>query len=75
MLIINKRINSKNEDIKDKANLLLESGGYQNNLEFSHVMDKDMWVITALKESFKSTTGYVAELFIIWVMILGLNLQ
>ena len=38
------------------------------------IMDKDMGVITALKESFKSTTGYEAELFIIWVMILGLNL-
>ena len=33
-------------DIKDRANLLLESGGYQDNLEYSHTMNTDMWDIT-----------------------------
>jgi hypothetical protein len=34
------------EAIKDKANLLLESGDYLDALEYSHTMDMDMWDIT-----------------------------
>jgi len=37
---------ASDEGIKDKANELLESGGYQENLEYSHTMDMDMWDIT-----------------------------
>ena len=33
-------------DIKDKANDMLELGGYQDNLEYSHTMGMDMWDIT-----------------------------
>ena len=33
-------------EIKEKANDLLESGGYQDNLEYSHTMDMEMWDIT-----------------------------
>ena len=33
-------------DIKDKANLLLESGDYKDALEYSHTMDMEMWDIT-----------------------------
>lgn len=33
-------------EIKEKANDLLESGGYQDNLEYSHTMDMAMWDIT-----------------------------
>lgn len=38
------------------------------------IVDKDLGVIAALKESFIRTTGYEAELFIIWVLIVALNL-
>ena len=38
--------NASDEDIKDKANLLLESGDYNDALEYSHTMDMDMWDIT-----------------------------
>ena len=34
------------EDIKDKANLMLESGDYLDALEYSHTMGTDMWDIT-----------------------------
>ena len=33
-------------DIKELANLMLESGDYQDNLEYSHTMDMDMWDVT-----------------------------
>ena len=33
-------------DIKDRANVLLESGDYLDALEYSHTMDTDMWDIT-----------------------------
>ena len=33
-------------DIKDRANVLLESGDYLDALEYSHTMDMDMWDIT-----------------------------
>lgn len=33
-------------DIKELANLLLESGDYQENLEYSHTMDMEMWDVT-----------------------------
>ena len=32
--------------ILDKANLLLESGDYLDDLEYSHTMDMDTWDIT-----------------------------
>ena len=32
--------------IKEKANILLESGDYLDALEYSHTMDMDMWDIT-----------------------------
>ena len=35
-------------DIKELANLMLESGDYQDNLEYSHTMDTDMWDITTV---------------------------
>ena len=38
--------NTSDEDIKDKANLLLESGDYLDALEYSHTMGTDMWDIT-----------------------------
>ena len=34
------------EAIKEKANLLLESGDYLDALEYDHTMDMDMWDIT-----------------------------
>ena len=37
---------TSDEGIKELANSLLESGGYQDNLEYSHTMDTDMWDIT-----------------------------
>ena len=37
---------TSDEGIKELANSLLESGGYQDNLEYSHTMDMDMWDIT-----------------------------
>jgi hypothetical protein len=33
-------------DIKERANVLLESGDYLDALEYSHTMDMDMWDIT-----------------------------
>ena len=33
-------------DIKELANMMLESGDYQDNLEYSHTMDMDMWDVT-----------------------------
>jgi len=33
-------------EIKDRANVLLESGDYNDALEYSHTMDMDMWDIT-----------------------------
>ena len=33
-------------DIKELAKLMLESGNYQDNLEYSHTMDMDMWDVT-----------------------------
>ena len=33
-------------DIKDRANVLLESGDYLGALEYSHTMNTDMWDIT-----------------------------
>ena len=38
--------NASDEDIKDKANLVLESGDYLDALEYSHTMGTDMWDIT-----------------------------
>ena len=38
--------NASDEDIKDKANELLESGDYLDALEYSHTMNMDMWDIT-----------------------------
>ncbi len=38
--------NATDEAIKDKANLLLESGDYLDALEYSHTMDMDTWDIT-----------------------------
>ena len=38
--------NDDDQAMKEKANLLLESGGYQDNLEYSHTMDMDMWDVT-----------------------------
>ena len=35
-------------DIKELANLMLEAGDYQDNLEYSHTMDTDMWDITTV---------------------------
>ena len=37
---------TSDDGIKELANSLLESGGYQDNLEYSHTMDMDMWDIT-----------------------------
>ena len=37
---------TSDEGIKELANSLLESGGYQDNLEYSHTMDMEMWDIT-----------------------------
>ena len=37
---------TSDEGIKELANSLLESGGYQDNLEYSHTMDMDMWDVT-----------------------------
>ena len=39
---------TSDEGIKELANSLLESGCYQDNLEYSHTMDKDMWDITTV---------------------------
>jgi hypothetical protein len=38
--------NDDDQAMKEKANLLLESGDYQDNLEYSHTMDMDMWDVT-----------------------------
>lgn len=37
---------ASDEDIKDKANAMLEAGDYRDMLEYSHTMDTDMWDIT-----------------------------
>ncbi len=37
---------ASDEDIKDKANVMLESGDYNDALEYSHTMNTDMWDIT-----------------------------
>ena len=39
---------TSDEGIKELANSLLESGGYLDNLEYSHTMDTDMWDITTV---------------------------
>ena len=39
---------TSDEGVKELANSLLESGGYQDNLEYSHTMDTDMWDITTV---------------------------
>ena len=39
---------TSDEGIKELANSLLESGGYQDNLEYAHTMDTDMWDITTV---------------------------
>jgi len=33
-------------EIKDQANMLLESGDYKDALEYSHTMDMQVWDIT-----------------------------
>ena len=38
--------NDDDQAMKEKANLLLESGDYLDALEYSHTMDMDMWDIT-----------------------------
>ena len=38
--------NDDDQAMKEKANLLLEAGDYQDNLENSHTMDMAMWDIT-----------------------------
>ena len=37
---------ASDEDIKDKTNDMLESGDYNDALEYSHTMDMAMWDIT-----------------------------
>ena len=37
---------TSNEDIKDKANDMLEAGDYRDMLEYSHTMDKSLWDVT-----------------------------
>ena len=37
---------TSDEDIKDKANDMLEAGDYRDMLEYSHTMDKSLWDIT-----------------------------
>ena len=37
---------TSDEGIKELANSLLESGDYQDNLEYSHTMDMEMWDVT-----------------------------
>ena len=37
---------TSDEDIKDKANDMLEAGDYRDMLEYSHTMDMDMWDVT-----------------------------
>ena len=37
---------TSDEDIKDKANDMLEAGDYRDMLEYSHTMDMAMWDIT-----------------------------
>ena len=38
--------NTSDEDIKDKANDMLEAGDYRDMLEYSHTMDKSLWDVT-----------------------------
>ena len=37
---------TSDEDIKDKANDMLEAGDYRDMLEYSHTMDMSLWDIT-----------------------------
>ena len=37
---------ASDEDIKERANVLLESGDYKDALEYSHTMDMAMWDIS-----------------------------
>ena len=37
---------ASDEDIKDKANDMLEAGDYRDMLEYSHTMDMSLWDIT-----------------------------
>ena len=37
---------TSDEDIKDKANDMLEAGDYRDMLEYSHTMDKALWDVT-----------------------------
>ena len=37
---------TSDEDIKDKANAMLEAGDYRDMLEYSHTMDMSLWDIT-----------------------------
>ena len=37
---------TSDEDIKDKANDMLEAGDYRDMLEYSHTMDKSLWDVT-----------------------------
>ena len=37
---------TSDEDIKDKANDILEAGDYRDMLEYSHTMDKSLWDVT-----------------------------
>ena len=38
--------NDDDQAMKEKANLLLEAGDYNDALEYSHTMDMAMWDIT-----------------------------
>ena len=38
--------NTSDEDIKDKANDMLEAGDYRDMLEYSHTMDQSLWDVT-----------------------------
>ena len=37
---------TSDEDIKDKANDMLEAGDYRDMLEYYHTMDKSLWDVT-----------------------------
>lgn len=37
---------TSDEDIKDKANDMLEAGDYRDMLEYSHTMDQSLWDVT-----------------------------
>jgi hypothetical protein len=36
------------EEIKERANVLIESGDYLDALEYSHTMDMDMWGVEVI---------------------------